>query len=89
MPCGICAGVSQRETHRPGDPREPARALDRRLEIAQDPLNLGRHARSLMLERDRGLIERVHEYRQRQREIERERSRTLERGRDRDLDLSR
>jgi hypothetical protein len=68
---------------------EQSRALDRKLAIAADPMNLGRRARSLMLERDRGLVERVHEYQQRQREIERERSRTLERGRDRDFDLSR
>ena len=99
-PAGLLSGLRRRayeESHRTWQVeerrqerlREQARTLDRRLEIAQDPLNLGRHARSLMLERDPGLIERVHEYRQRQREIERERSRTLERGRDRDLDLSR
>ena len=99
-PAGLLSGLRRRayeeshrtwqvEERRPERLLEQSRALDRRLAIEQDPLNLGRHARSLMLERDHGLIERVHEYRQRQREIERERSRTLERGRDRDLDLSR
>lgn len=99
-PAGLLAGLRRRayeESHRAwqaGQQRqerllEQARALDRRLERAQDPRNLGRHARSLLLERDRGLIERVHEYQQRQREIERARARTLERGRDRDFDLSR
>ena len=99
-PAGLLSGLRRRayeESHRVWQVEErqherlraQARALDRSLALAQDPVHLGRHARFLMLERDPGLIERVHEYRQREREIERERSRTLERGRDRDLDLGR
>ena len=66
---------------------EQSRALDRKLAIAADPVNLGRRARQFMRERDPALVERVNTYVQRQRALERERS--PQRGRDRDFDLSR
>ncbi len=84
-PAGLLSGLRRRayeESHRAWQVEErrearlleQSRATDRALAIAQDPLNLGRHARALLLERDRGLVERVQEHQQRQREIERERS---------------